>query len=160
MDTSRSNTPSSKSNTPSLSGRFVKSTSAKSKLLHDLEERSKERMEMYSKLVDNQNEDEVDLFMRSMALMLKKLPPNLINQAKLKILTLITNLQASMTNPEQPQNPSSPVQMTSSPQQLVYLQIPGELEDIPNESVNAPQPSTSSVNPQYNYTTKNKYFQL
>ncbi|XP_050298531.1 uncharacterized protein LOC126737593 [Anthonomus grandis grandis] len=92
MSTSRSNTPSSKSNTPSLSGRFVKSTTAKSKLLQNLEEMSKERMEIYSKLVDNQNEDEVDLFMRSMALMSSASTLNeILSQQRQMVLQYIIN---------------------------------------------------------------------
>lgn len=167
MDPSHSNTPSSRSNTPTVTGRLDKSISAKSTLLANLQERSKKRMEMYSKLIDRDKEDEVDLFMRSMALMLKKLTPNLINQAKLQILTLVTNLQASMDNPEQPQKSTPPVQTSLSGQQFVYLQIPanGEPQGTPAESVNVPQPTTlsdvnASANPQYKYTPNKQYLQL
>lgn len=51
-----------------------------------------------SQLVSNQKkdvEDDIDLFMKSIALTVKKLPPQMIPQAKLEILTLVTNLQAS-----------------------------------------------------------------
>lgn len=39
------------------------------------------------------NEDDVDLFLRSIAITLKKLSPQLISQAKLKILSIVNDLQ-------------------------------------------------------------------
>ncbi|KAL3279254.1 hypothetical protein HHI36_016767, partial [Cryptolaemus montrouzieri] len=68
-------------------------------MLHDLEERSAERMRLVSlvsQLVkQKKEEDDVELFMRSIALTIEKLPLTLISQAKLQILTLVTNLQES-----------------------------------------------------------------
>ncbi|XP_071054637.1 uncharacterized protein [Onthophagus taurus] len=113
-DRSRSNTPTCSSSTPS---------NAKAKLLHELEERSKHRLHVLSQLTHQKEEDEVDLFMRSIALMVKKLPPNLISQAKLQILTLVTNLQASspiiniphtQTQPHQPQAPTPTFSLNTS----------------------------------------------
>ncbi|KAL3281280.1 hypothetical protein HHI36_004493 [Cryptolaemus montrouzieri] len=70
--------------------------SAKAKMLHNLEECYKERMGLVSQLVNQKKEeDDANLFMKSIALTIKKLPPNSISQAKLQILTLVTNLQES-----------------------------------------------------------------
>lgn len=89
-------------------------SSAKAKLMHNLEERSKQRMKIISQLTNQKKEedDDVDLFMKSIALTIKKLPSQLIPEAKLQILTLVTNLQASsnenrtVTTPApQPQRP-------------------------------------------------------
>lgn len=67
-------TPRSRSSTPSTS-------STKTKLLHNLDERSMQRMEMILKLTDKKEEDDNDLFMRSIALTVKELPRHLISQA-------------------------------------------------------------------------------
>ncbi|KAL1516156.1 hypothetical protein ABEB36_000075 [Hypothenemus hampei] len=163
------NIDTSRSNSPSLSGHLhTPSTSARSKLLNTLEERSKQRMEMLSKLTD-QKEDDVDLFMRSMALMVKKLPLNLINEAKFKILTVVTNLQTSIDIPQQPQISTSSFP-TFSTHSHNLLNTTGQMPYSPftsnsepqaegTESVNTLQPSTSAeVVPQYN--TSGKYFEL
>ena len=56
---------------------------------------------MLTKLTQQKDDDEIDLFMKSIAMMVKMLPPHLsdANQAKLQILTLVTNLQGSHTSP-------------------------------------------------------------
>lgn len=87
---SRPSTPVSQSSTPS--------SSMKAKLLRNFEERSNQRLQMLTQLTQQKEEDDVDLFMRSVAMMVKKLPPNLVNQAKLQILTLVSNLQESVTS--------------------------------------------------------------
>ncbi|KAF5280023.1 hypothetical protein FQA39_LY05404 [Lamprigera yunnana] len=69
--------------------------SAKNTLLKSMEERPKMRLQLLSEMRQPKEEDEVDLFMRSVALIIKKLPVHLIAQAKLQILTLATNLQGS-----------------------------------------------------------------
>ncbi|KAL3276466.1 hypothetical protein HHI36_011847 [Cryptolaemus montrouzieri] len=61
--------------------------SAKAKMLHNLEERSNERMRLVPQLVNQKKEEhDVDLFMKSIALILKKLPPNSISQANVQRL--------------------------------------------------------------------------
>ncbi|XP_060518312.1 uncharacterized protein LOC132697067 [Cylas formicarius] len=57
--------------------------SAEEKLLLDIHES------------ENMEEDEIDLFMRSITATVKRLPPHLIPQAKLNILSIVTNLQLS-----------------------------------------------------------------
>lgn len=61
-----------------------------------LEKRSKERTELMTQLIAKKNTDEyddVDHFFKSLALSVKKLPPQLISQAKLKMLTIVTELE-------------------------------------------------------------------
>lgn len=62
------------------------------------DERAQKRMELLEdiqkkKRMSQSEEDEVDLFMKSISLSVKKLPPALVNEAKLKILTLVNELQ-------------------------------------------------------------------
>jgi len=71
----------------------------KRKYITDIfEKRSKERMDIISKLsavtsTSKEPEDSVDLFFKSLALTVKKLPSNFIAQAKLKCLTFVTELE-------------------------------------------------------------------
>ncbi|KAF0731668.1 Uncharacterized protein FWK35_00032855 [Aphis craccivora] len=61
-----------------------------------LEKRSRERTELMTQLIAKKNTDEyddVDHFFKSLALSVKKLPPQLISQAKLKMLTIVTDLE-------------------------------------------------------------------
>lgn len=61
-----------------------------------LEKRSKERTELMTQLFAKKNTeeyDDVDHFFKSLALSVKKLPPHLISQAKLKMLTIVTDLE-------------------------------------------------------------------
>ncbi|KAL1488308.1 hypothetical protein ABEB36_015257 [Hypothenemus hampei] len=71
-------------------------------ILRSLEERSQKRMEILKSMqIQNEPEDDVDLFMRSISVSIKKLPPELIAEAKLNILTLVTTLQNRKTIPTQ-----------------------------------------------------------
>lgn len=66
-----------------------------------LDKRSKERTELMTQLIAKQNKDEydeVDHFFKSLALSVKKLPPQLISQAKLKMLTIVTDLELQADN--------------------------------------------------------------
>lgn len=45
-----------------------------------------------------ENEDDVDLFMKSVAINMKQLPKHLIPQAKIQILSVISNLQYPITS--------------------------------------------------------------
>lgn len=61
-----------------------------------MEKRSRERTELMTQLIAKKNTDEyddVDHFFKSLALSVKKLPPQLISQAKLKMLTIVTDLE-------------------------------------------------------------------
>lgn len=81
---SGSNTPTSESH-----------TSASLRQLHSLEQDTKYFTQYLEPLTQQKEEDDVDLFMKSIALTLKKLPSSLIPQAKLQILKVVTNLQES-----------------------------------------------------------------
>lgn len=66
------------------------------KVTNLLEKRSRERTELMTQLIAKKNTDEyddVDHFFKSLALSVKKLPPQLISQAKLKMLTIVTDLE-------------------------------------------------------------------
>ncbi|XP_060871562.1 uncharacterized protein LOC132945811 isoform X1 [Metopolophium dirhodum] len=61
-----------------------------------LEKRSKERTQLMTQICSKKNtvdDDDVDHFFKSLAISVKKLPPHLIAQAKLKMLTVLTDLQ-------------------------------------------------------------------
>lgn len=125
-----SHTPYSRSSTPTTS-------SAKNKLLKNLEEQSSQRLQMVSQLL-NQQDDEVDLFMRNIALTIKKLPPLIISQAKLQILTLVTNLQAQASSSEV-HNSAAPHTATMSPRNSSF-----NTTDEPNTDIYVSEPEHSS----------------
>lgn len=62
------------------------------------QERAQKRLELLEALQNKkqaaESEDDVDLFMKSVGLTVKKLPPAFVNEAKLGILTLVSNLQS------------------------------------------------------------------
>ncbi|KAG5880792.1 hypothetical protein JTB14_010458 [Gonioctena quinquepunctata] len=89
-DKSRCSTP--ESNAGSTS---TKRTQRKNVFLENFEERSKQRLRMLSSLIQKPEDDEVDLFFKSIAMTVKQLPPHLIAKAKLETLTLVTELQTS-----------------------------------------------------------------
>ncbi|CAG9770451.1 unnamed protein product [Ceutorhynchus assimilis] len=60
-----------------------------------LEERSKERLELMQNSQSEKQEDDLDLFMRSIAMTVKKMTPSKICLAKMKILQAVTELQFS-----------------------------------------------------------------
>ncbi|CAH1979226.1 unnamed protein product [Acanthoscelides obtectus] len=90
IDKSRSSTPDSYAGSTSS-----KRSQRKNLFLENVEERSKQRMQMLSALTQKPEDDEIDLFFKSIAMTVKKLPPHQIAKAKLGILTLVTELQAS-----------------------------------------------------------------
>lgn len=70
---------------------------SKDAFLKRVEERAQKRTDILQALHDRKEApelDEIDLFMKSISLTVKKLPKQLINEAKLGILTLVTNLDA------------------------------------------------------------------
>lgn len=82
---------------PSISKSQISTNKRKNlKVTELLEKRSKERTELMTQLIAKKNSDEyddVDHFFKSLALSVKKLPPHLISQAKLKMLTIVTDLE-------------------------------------------------------------------
>lgn len=80
--------------------------------------RSKERNELFSKIEAQNNlivsqisqkEDDVDIFFKSIAMTIKQLPRQAINEAKIKTLTLVNQLENNYSvipNNAQPQNAS------------------------------------------------------
>ncbi|XP_022166411.1 uncharacterized protein LOC111030965 isoform X2 [Myzus persicae] len=58
-----------------------------------LEERRNERKDIVRNMVQN-HEDEVDVFFKSIAMSVKKLSPTLINEAKMKSLQMVFDLEA------------------------------------------------------------------
>jgi len=80
--------------------------------------RSRERNELLSKIEAQNNllvsqisqeEDDVDIFFKSIAMTIKKLPRQAINEAKIKTLTLVNQLENNYSvipNNAQPQNAS------------------------------------------------------
>lgn len=97
--TSFSRCSSAASFTPTLSSntkRFRKNDT-KDSFLKSFEERAQKRTELLAALHERTQPtelDEIDLFMKSISLTVKKLPQPLINEAKLGILTLVTNLES------------------------------------------------------------------
>ncbi|CAH0550714.1 unnamed protein product [Brassicogethes aeneus] len=75
---------------------------SKNSLIAQFEERSQKRMEileaMHKKKDKTEPEDEVDLFMRSISMTVKKFPPALLNEAKLGILKLVSDIELAATH--------------------------------------------------------------
>ncbi|XP_022160536.1 uncharacterized protein LOC111026715 [Myzus persicae] len=88
----------------SLSTSKAQKSTNKRKNLHVtelLEKRSEERTELMTQLMTKKNTveyDDVDHFFKSLTLSVKKLPPHLISQAKLKMLTIVTDLELQAAN--------------------------------------------------------------
>lgn len=69
----------------------------------------------------NKNEDETDLFFKSIALSVKKLPTKGINEAKIKTLMLVNELQEKISSPPQITTPGFfPVHNFQQNQQHYY----------------------------------------
>ncbi|KAF5271898.1 hypothetical protein FQR65_LT17532 [Abscondita terminalis] len=97
-------TPDSRSTTPN-SGRA--SVINKNKIMENLEQRSKQRLELLEHLTkQKEKEDDVDLFMRSIAMTVKQMPAHKIARAKMNILQVVTELQLSndLENPSDLEN--------------------------------------------------------
>lgn len=88
--TSIQSTPSTKS---TINRAFKKrqQRTSDSKLLEELKKRSADRTAFMRKILED--EDEVDIFMHSIAVQVKKLNPQLIAEAKVGILSLVNRLQ-------------------------------------------------------------------
>ncbi|XP_046402150.1 transcription factor Adf-1-like [Ischnura elegans] len=96
-DDSRAETPD--SDNTQKSTKFRKTVNITAKLAENFEERARERLEIIKDIRKHKKEDdEVDHFMKSMALKMKKLSPQLIAKAQIGILSLITDLQFSQSN--------------------------------------------------------------
>ncbi|KAK9708215.1 Alcohol dehydrogenase transcription factor Myb/SANT-like [Popillia japonica] len=81
-----------------------------SKLLEELKKRSADRTAFMRKILED--EDEVDIFMHSIAVQVKKLNPQLIAEAKVGILSLVNRLQFRGTL--EPTTSPSPYSSSSS----------------------------------------------
>lgn len=99
----------------------------KNKLLHSLEEQSIQRTKILSQLTSNKKEDDdVDLFMKSIAVTVKKLPPTMIQQAKIQILTVVHDLEmqvrTSSGSTDSPSATSSEMPLSSTSSQSVHAE--------------------------------------
>lgn len=81
-----------------------KATDSISKLL---DENKKAREKIFETFMSKNSEDDVDMFYKSIALSVKRLPPHLISQAKMQHLQIVNNLELlasqSKNLPEQSQ---------------------------------------------------------
>lgn len=64
-----------------------------------MEERLKKRLELLSEICKQKEDDEVDLFLRSIALKVKKLPSFLITELQGKVLTVVSEFESRVYNP-------------------------------------------------------------
>lgn len=58
-----------------------------------VDKRSKERTKIFNQVIEQPKEDDIDLFFRSIAASVKKLPTELVNEAKMRSLQMIFDLQ-------------------------------------------------------------------
>ncbi|KAI4471923.1 madf domain transcription factor [Holotrichia oblita] len=130
--TSIQSTPSTKS-TINRSFKKRKQRTSDSKLLEELKKRSADRPAFMTKILED--EDEVDIFMHSIAVQVKKLDPQLIAEEKVGILSLVNRLQFRGTL-EPTTSPSPYSSSSSNYSQLSY--------DFPNLSPD-PQFAASQV---------------
>ncbi|XP_046389705.1 uncharacterized protein LOC124158590 [Ischnura elegans] len=87
--------------------------SAKDNFLMHLKERDHERKTIIESLLAEE-EDEVDLFFKSIAKTVKKLSPDFITQIKLQTLTLVSNFETEMRRQVERQLPSPSLSTTFS----------------------------------------------
>lgn len=70
-----------------------------------MQKRDEQRQQLLREvLLKRAEEDEVDVFMKSIAMAVKKLPPDLVGKAKLQILSVVTELSQSASVSTQFQN--------------------------------------------------------
>lgn len=88
--------------TPSSQGRIKRKKDTKTDILEMIEKRAKERAVILRELVEKktEQEDDIDAFMRSIALTLKQLTPEKVARAKASILAIVTDLQFPATAPQ------------------------------------------------------------
>jgi len=83
------------------------------KVIQLLEDRRVERNDIMRNIVQNR-EDDIDLFFKSIAMSVKKLSPALINEAKMKSLQMVFELETRNTFVNLPQYPPAPSTSFSS----------------------------------------------
>jgi len=83
------------------------------KVIQLLEDRRSERNDILKNMAQNR-EDEIDLFFKSIAMSVKKLSPALINEAKMKSLQMVFELETRNTFVNLPQYSSAPSTSFSS----------------------------------------------
>lgn len=91
-------TSESRCSTPLLSPKVkkIRIKESKNAFLSKFEERAERRLELLETMQNKkkETEDDVDYFMKSISLNVKKLPPALRNEAKIGILTFVSKLQS------------------------------------------------------------------
>lgn len=96
--TSSLNVPSSYASRTSRKRKFADSTS---KLLEENKKARDKIIEAYmEKNTTAKQEDDVDMFYKSIALSVKRLPPHLVSKAKLQHLQIVTSLELEANQPE------------------------------------------------------------
>lgn len=91
------------------------------KIIQILEDRRTERNDIMRNMAQNR-EDEVDLFFKSIAMTVKKLSPALINEAKIKSLQMVFELETRNTFVNVPQYSQAP-STSFSPQSLESVDV-------------------------------------
>lgn len=93
-----------------------------SALLQYLKERQKDRVHFQNcleQLSKSPAEDDVDMFFKTMAMTVKKFPPNLVTETKMKVFQVVT--EAELLNQQGQSTSSSPsTSMYGSPRTSVY----------------------------------------
>jgi len=140
-------------NLPAVSFGGKRLRSKDDKLSAILAKRSKERNEMLSNiqaqnnLLASQNpqqEDEVDVFFKSIAMTVKKLPSRAINEAKLRVLTMVNEMEEKYVVPDHTK--------TIRPDYILPLNINNMTQWLsPANSYNTAASSSSSGFIQYNH---------
>jgi len=91
--------------------------------------RSNKRNELFSKIKAqnnllvsqiNQEEDDIDLFFKSIAMTVKKLPKQAINEAKIQTLRLVNKLENNYSFVTQPTSFNIPVQSDNNSSPIMY----------------------------------------
>lgn len=105
-----------------------KKRSKKEKISDIIAKRSKERNELFSKIEAQNNllmsqlkneDDDVDIFYKSIAMTVKKLPKQAINEAKMKTLALVNQLENNYSVVSQPTS-FNPVYSEYNPPPTTY----------------------------------------
>lgn len=121
----------SSTNQPNTNSKRRKNTT--SEALQVLNKQSEERSIMLKNLMV-QEEDDTEVFMRSMALSIKKLPLHLRTRAKVGILSLVTNLELEAHAPKEPIRPMLSQQQPLEPTQYTVQALSQTSETYTGES--------------------------
>lgn len=100
------------------------------KILELMEDRRNERNQILKDLSQNR-EDDIDVFFKSIAMSIKKLRPALINEAKMKSLQMVFDLESRNVSAISPPPSSSSPRSTST---FVYYSSPPSAMSIPDNN--------------------------